>query len=542
MTPVRLISSLALVSLVLAGVWMARISPTDPWYRNTDMNIHNTADALAINSGLPPNLIDQPGVPMKYLLALDFRVRHFLGELPVWNLNKLEESADPLREIPALIRAGRVHSRILVLAIILAAAAFIHTVTRSRETAALGVILLSGCFALIFHGLLTRPELLCVGFGLILAPLCTCRSVDATRWFGKYGWLFLAGIFGGLSTMEKLPGVCYLALCYTWCWLGALTARSADAESGPAGRPEVRFWHGLLPALCGAAILGLLFHLSEFPNIFSPLAILRLRVAAVFVSVLPLLALWCGGSRRGRFLRARAGELAVLAGGALAAVPLVYLCLRGVMTDGAASDYVTRTLHYMFDPAQTMKTLLDNPRPSAVLLQYFQQNPFLFVSTPVLAAGVSLVRGVPLRLKAFMALLLAGALGMTLVMSRRHFTIHYSIFPQVPLLLVWALALGGLADWWRTRQPDQRRARWALPAVALLVFAVVLTAYPRLEFNYQRYQTDEALPVRELTLIFLFDHDAHTATYLKIMRDHYGTREQFARTLDAYLADPSNRY
>ena len=542
MTPLRIISVLALASLVLAWVWMGRVSQTDPWYRNTDMNIHNTADALAINSGLPPHAIDQPGVPMKFLLALDFRARHFLGQLPVWNLKKFGDSADPLREIPGLIRVGRVHSRILVLAFIISGSGLIYTVTRSREATGLTVILLSGCFALIFHGLFTRPELLCVGFGIILAPLCTWRSVEATRWSGKYGWLLLAGIFGGLSAMEKLPGVCYVALCYGWCWLGALTAQPASAEFGPSGQPETKFWYGLLPLLCGASLLGLLFHLEQFQNGFSSLALFRLRTVAVFVSVLPLLALGKGGAPWWRFLVARAGELAVLGGGTLISVVLIYFSCRGVMPDSAASDYVNRTLSYLFDPATTMKILFDTPRSGPVLVQYFQQNPILFTSTALLAVGVFLVRAIPIRLKAFIALLLAGALGMTLVMSQRHFTMHYSIFAQIPLLLAWPLCLYKLSDWMHAYFPEKRSFQWILPAAASLAFAVVLTAYPRLQFKYERYQIDATLPVNNFTLTFLFDHDVHPAAYLKIMRDHYGDREQFARTLDAYLADSDNRY
>ena len=75
-----------------------------------------------------------------------------------------------------------------------------------------------------------------------------------------------------------------------------------------------------------------------------------------------------------------------------------------------------------------------------------------------------------------------------------------------------------------------------------IAFALVLTAYPRLQYKYERYQSDATLPVNDLTLTFLFDHDIHTATYLKIMREHYGNREQFARALDQYLADPAHRY
>ena len=70
----------------------------------------------------------------------------------------------------------------------------------------------------------------------------------------------------------------------------------------------------------------------------------------------------------------------------------------------------------------------------------------------------------------------------------------------------------------------------------------MLTVYPRLQRKYTTYQNDATLPVNDLSLTFLFDHDAHTLAYRKIMQEHYGGREQFAQTLERFLADPANRY
>src|SRR4051812_48938204 len=96
----QLVAGLAFGALLLAWFYLAAISRQDPWYRNTDMNIHNVADALPLNSGQSPAMVDQPAFPTKFLLALDYRVRHYLGFLPVWNLKKFGDSPDPLREIP----------------------------------------------------------------------------------------------------------------------------------------------------------------------------------------------------------------------------------------------------------------------------------------------------------------------------------------------------------------------------------------------------------------------------------------------------------
>ncbi len=528
---------LALLALVIAWVCMTRISSEDPWYRNTDMNMHNLVDALAINSNISPNPFAQPAVPLKYLLALDYRIRHYLGVLPVWNMKKFGDSADPLREIPRLIRIERVQSRVLVIALILAAGVLVHTVTRDFTAACGGVILLCSGAGLLFQGLLIRPELLCVGFGNILALGCAWRATLASRWPARHGWLFLAGLLGGAAALEKLPGVCYVALCYGWCWLSALIARRTD-PADQTGQPGFRA--GLLPAAGGVSVLWLLWQLDSFHDELGPVVLGRLRFAAVAIAVLPLLVLRTGRHPLRVFLTERARELALLGGGALAALPLSYLLLRGVMTEQPASHYMTGVLHFLVNPAPYMESFLSGKEAARLaLLTSLKDTPFLFGGAALLAGGVWLVRPVPLRLKAFMGLLLAAALGLTYLMSKRHFSHQYSVFPEVPLLLVWTLGFHALVLGWRSRRPVQ--AAWTGLLVCLASLALVLTVHRRVQPRYYFYQDDVSLPVNHLTLTFLFDHDAHAAAYLKIMRDHYGSREEFARVLEKYLADPAHR-
>lgn len=528
---------MALVVVILTWFSLDAISQRDPWYRNMDMNIHNTADALAINTRLAPNLIDQPGLPLKFLLALDFRVRHHLGQLPVWNLEELGRSPDPLREIPALIRAGRTHSRILVMGFIIAAAALAYSVSRSPAAACLAVVLLASSSGLLFHGLLTRPELLCVGFGNVLALLCTWRGTLPGPWLRSHLWLLLAGFFGGLAALAKLPGICYLALCYGWCWLAAFTAAVPAASRAE----ENGFWRGLLPAATAGGMLWLLFRLSAHQDdALGAVAMGRLRFAAVAVGVLPLLVLWPGRHPAWRFLLARSRELALLGGGALATFPVGYLLLRSVLPEPVALNYIARTLHLLADPAALMRIVAANQNVGKVFLTFVRQDAFLFLATPALVACLAFIPRVPSRLKAFLALLFAGGVGLTLLLSKRHFLAQYSLFAQAPFLLVWTLSLHQLAGWAEHGLGLWRR-RLALVVAVGAVAAFLLTAHRRTQHKYENYQNDAMLPLKDLSLTFLFDHDAHTAAYLRIMREHYGDRKQFARTLDHYLADPANR-
>lgn len=535
-----IVASMALAALVAAWVSMVVISRTDPWYRNTDMNIHNMAEALAINWNIPPHGIDQPALPLKYLLALDYRLRHYAGVLPVWNLKKFGASADPLREMPALIQIGRVHSRVLVMLIILSAAWLAYSVTRDSNSTCLTIILLCGSSGLLFHGLLTRPELLCVGFGNVLSLACAWRATASTQTWRNHTWLLLAGLFGGLAALGKLPGVCYLAVNYGWCWLAALT-RPVDAPH--VGGGPGNFWNGLLPAAVAVAVLGLLWILQDYETDLHHVVAWRLRWAATLTGLAPLLALATGHHRAWRFALERVRELTFLGAGALATLPLSYLLLRAVMTEPKALEYLTGVLHVLVNPQPYLPVLLTT-KPEDVggqFLLFFKETPVLFVAAATATVGLCLMRRVAVRLKCFVALLLLAALGMTWLMSRRYFIAQYSIFPQVPLLLVLALSLPALCGKWRSEPSAPAGPSWFFPLVLTTLLVITLGVYLRLQPKYTGYQTDADLPVRDFTVTFLFDHDYHTTQYMKIMKDHYGDRENFRKVLDRYLADPANR-
>ena len=537
-----IVLALALGALAFAWANMAFISRTAPWYRNTDMNIHNMADALAINSSHSPNTIDQPGLPLKFLLALDFRIRHELGLLPVWNLKKFANSPDPIREIAPLIHAERVHSRILVLTLILFAAGFTYAVTRDMDAACLTVLLLCGSSGLLFHGLLIRPELLCVGLGNVLGLLCAWQATSARSWQAKYSWLFAAGMFGGLAMLEKLPGIGYLALAYAWCWLSALL-KIWDKSSHPKSHlPYLNSWSSLVPIMAGVAVLWLLFQLTDYQEMLGPVVVQRLRSAAVFIGLLPLVKLWPKPNRFRLFWLDRSQELAALVAGALATLPLAYLLLRGVMTEPAASTYFARTLHFVINPGPTLNLLLyTKPNLAVEYMAFLKESPVLFIGTIAASITAFSLRVVPLPLKALIFILLAGAMSLTLLMSQRNFADQYSIFLQVPLLLALALSVAGFSAQWRQRHPTAG-VHWSTPLVLAATITFAITIYARLEPKFTSYQYDASLPVNDLAITFIFDHDAHPQAYLRAMKDHYHSRANFAKILNEYLADQTNRY
>jgi len=538
--PGWLAALLAIGSLAIALGWLVDISRHDPWYRNTDMNMHNMVDSLAINSSAVPNRVDQPGLVSKYLLALDERIRHEFGILPVWNMRRFGSIAEPLHAIPPLVRAGRAHQKLLVALFILSAAGMVYAVTRKALAACLAVILLSGSSALLFHGLLMRPELHCAWFGSVLALFCVWRATEADGWSEQHLWLFLCGLMVGLAALSKLPGICYFGLCYVWCWFAAvLRTLRRQPESRPSVATEYR--RGILPAVASLLLLGLLMLLARVESTLGEVAVLRLRMAAGTLGFLPLLLIRDCDRPFLRFLQERCRELLLLAAGLCTALPLSYLALRAVMTETAASEYMARVLAFVIDPGPTMRSLVDTTDSTPALGQYLRRDLVLFIAVSVAGLGLLRLRPADVKPNAFLFLLLAGASGMILVMSKRHFTPYYGIFFQVPLLLASAIAAQGLLDWLQARLAARSVARWLGLLAAGMATLLLLGGLPRVRSLYENYQSDAALPVNDLTLTFIFDHDAHAAAYLKIMRDRYGSRAQFRTVLDEYLADPANR-
>lgn len=540
--PKRLAPLLALATLAIVWWLLGHLSRSDPWYRNTDMNMHNLVDALSINSGVSPYGIDQPALTSKSLLALHYRAQHRLGGLPVWNVETFAASPDPLRELPGLIHAGRAHSRLVVLAVLLAAGALVYAVTGELVTASLAVVLLGGSTGLLFHGMLTRPELLCVACGNLGALFCAWQAMATGRRARKLAWLFAGGVFGALAALAKLPGVCYLGVAYGWCWLAALS----DAREKPPGRRDPGPFvpgDGLLPVGGAVAVLGLLSLLGQEYYDFDPVTVQRLRLAAAGVALVPLLLFTPGRHRSWRFLVERAHEGACLGAGALTAFPLAWLALASVMGAGGARDYAGSSLHVLVNPGAYLPAILGQPPPFAhEVVRFLRETPFLFLGATVAVAAAVSLRGIPLRLKAFILLLVATGAGFVLLLSRRYYTPHYSIFPEIPLLLAGVIATSALLSAWRLRRPESPGRPWVAALLTAGCVGFLLTGSARLKPKYLVYQDDASLPVSEFTLTFMFDHDAHTRPYLAVMKQHYGTREDFARALARYLDDPAHRY
>lgn len=526
---------LTLLALGLAWAGVHQRTAHDPWYRNADGDIHAMVNALALNSDVAPGRIDQPAFTTQYLLALDYRVRHFTGLLPDWNLRKFGRSEEPLRQMPALIQLGRAHSRMLVVFVILSAAVLTWRITRNVEASCLAVALLCGSAGVLYHALLNRPELVCAWFGTLLTPFCLWQSATARSARANQLWLFLAGTASGLALLTQLPGAIYLLSSYAWCWLVALLDRKAVATDAPAA-PS--FWSGL-PAIAAGLLLCLLARLAASPSgPLSASAMWRIQALALGVGLLPLLAFWNATRHRGSFLLDRARELALLAGGAVAALLLAYTALRVVLSGPVAGEYFSRLLEFLFHPDARLASA---PRAAREILLFVKESPLLLAGAAGLAAVVCGSAAVPARLKALVVLLLANGFALLLLLSRQGFLESAGVFLQLPLLWLLALASAALGIW-RTPERTEEGVHWAVPVVLAASLVFLLTSPFRLAPKYPSAPaTAQPLPVDDLTLTYLFDHTAHPERYRQLMWDRYGSRENFAQALERFLANPAYR-
>ena len=325
--PRRLVVGLGLLALTIAWITMAGLGWATPWYRHVEISPPTLSNALALNTALLPAGHHEPGLLTSYSLALDWRLRHHAGSPVAWNLAAIGQSGEPLAELRSLVHAGRAHSRLLVILLIICGGALACAVIPGLESGSFSVALLCSSAGLLYHGVVVRPELLGCGLGVGML-LSVWLGTAASTWWQHQRGLFIAGLCGGLAAVAQPSGLFYLLVGYSWCWLAGLTA------PGPRpGRPGL--YPGLLPLACAVVLLALA-HQATVAGTLTAVTGERLRGFALLAGLLPLLALWPDSGRAGAFLRERAGEFALLGSGALGALILAFVALRAILPAEAA--------------------------------------------------------------------------------------------------------------------------------------------------------------------------------------------------------------
>lgn len=536
--PRGLLTGLVLLALAYAWLSLGAIARHAPWYRNADMNIINVVDALCLNSGIAPAIVDQPAAPTKFFLALDYRVRNALGLLPVWHAKRFARSPDPLREYASLVQIGREQSRVLVFALIVLAAGFVGHAARSYEAGCLAALLLSGSSGLLFHGLLVRPELWCVAFGGVLALYAAWLASHARTPAGRARWLLLAGLAVGLGALAKLPGLAYGLLVVAWSALSTLLPPD-PASARPAPAPAWR-WTIASALAAGIGTLGLLLWLASHAAPLDPVGASRARLTALVVALLPLAGLMPVRSRLSEYARGRLLDLALLLAGALLSLGLWFALVRITLPAPAAADYLTKILNAVFYPDLLLKIFT---QPGEVhrlheMGRFFLETPALFASTTALVLALLFWPGVPRRTQALVLVLFLQALGVVALLSQREFLDHFSLFAQVPLLLCWPIALTAWHRIWCAHQPVTEH-RWP-GLLALTAAGLLALLHPvELRFKYHRYQAEPVGSVDVATITFLYDHPDHPAPFVAALKARYPTREAFTAALHEFLREPA---
>lgn len=538
-----LLLALALLSMGFAWLVMTELSRADPWYNRIEGNLHNAVDALALNDAAVPGRVDHPGLLPKYLLALDYRVRHSLGILPVSNLTQLRASDDTLAEVARLLAVARTHNRMLVLLVMVSAVGFIFLLTRSIEAALFAPPLLAASSGLLLHGLSHRPEVMCAWLGALLLPMALWLATNPHRPpTARALWLFLAGLIGGFAVATKLPGYHYLAAGYTWCWIAALASPPPTASASATIRwPLVWF---VLPLLGSVALLMTLHvvgnSIDSAPGYAAASAMMdTLRLASVVIGMLPLLTFWRVKHRLGIFLTQRGLELAVLGAGTLTAIAVGYVGLRLIAPAGPTQEYTARFLQFVTDPAPALSHLLPRAAdPLRSFLQFLAGSPLLIGGTISLTLAVISTPGVTLRLKSFIGWQLASALTLGWFLAQRHFPAEFGVLVELPLVLIVPLALGAWGLSIPARTGQAAGMHWTLPALLLATLALLPPTYGRLHALARSIRTETLPPVSPLTVMYLYEHDALPLRYREIMRTKYGSHDEFTLALEKALALP----
>ena len=520
---------LALLATLGAVRNLAEISKVDPWFHNLDMDTLNVVDALLINSDHSAGAFDQPGIVMKSLLALDYRVRHRLARLDVWNLGVLEAQPNPLAVIPDLIAVGRTHSRILVSAFIVMVGMLIYVLCRSVKAAALGVIVIAGSSGLLFQGLLTRPELLCVFFGQILAFLCMCRGIQAGRRAIGGIWFAATGLGVGFATLDKLPGFLYLLIYGGWVILDSITP---GRISGETETPPKDYWLVVWPETFLIVLVGGTMY--WFTNLLwsrslgmEPIEVSRLHlVSAALVFGAILIHLPLPGQWR-QWWQTSLRRCLLLVSGAVASLPLLYLLLRLTMSERSASNYICNVLHTVVQPSGVISAYAGNQHMFAEFGKFMAHDPWLI---GMALLGTILMWVLVRRqwaVKLACAVLLLTAFGMAMMMAKRYFVLHYVIFTQVPLLLVVALVVHAAAESGLAGRVGWGRWFWA--GISLAACGAIWVNTIRLEREYATYQgfEDSSNQVE-----FIYRNGTLPGAYRLLMRNHYGDEAGFEKSLN----------
>ena len=522
-----------LACLVFAHGVMSDFATELPWHRNLDMNIHNADDAMSLNAGQAPYHVDQPGLPPKFLLSLDHRVRHQLGRLPVWNMDSFSAHPDPIAVIPSLIEAGRSHSRHMVLLVMVLAVAFIYQSTRDLSACLIGAALLAGSEGLLFHGMMTRPELLCMALGGIVALGCVVRATRCAAPPARNLWLMVSGLGLGLSVLSKIPGYAYAPLALLWCWFAPLWTerRREDRAAGISVASRVASPIAVT-AIAAAAGLTVRFLAGEGQPL-DPVAKVRLLTGLGVIVLLAWSSLLFRPGRFGGYARGCIHDSVMLGAGAVATIPACTLLARWFMPAAETADYMEHVLQVVFRPDALVNEYAANPDVSGAVFEFLAHDwthlALALFTTLLVVAN----RGVPRGAKALVLLLVAAGLGMLLLMSKRYFTLQYPVFVQVPLMI--AVAIGVHAFWQSLPEAMRRRERgWVAVLSAGLLAGLLWGVGERMREDSINFQPNQnTLPqTHPLALIFLYSHDTHTKAYLQTMKNRYPDQTLFIRALE----------
>lgn len=476
---VAILLACALVSALVFIKRSAGIGGSELWFSNGDQDSTLLIDSLRLNSHHGVSFIEHPGLGVYVLYGSGLKLQRSMKLIAVSNIDQLFEHPDPILLLPALYKAMRHQSMVLVGFIALMAAISVHLLSNRFSASIFTFMAMISSAGLLFQSLLARTELTSIFF--VVCSILSLSGWSRLRAANPFASLilFLAGFFlcmAMFSKMVVLPLLLPILVCVALgCWIKRDTLPIKD------GAKRV-----ITEAALSAALL---IYLAYYFSIgLEKVAYENTKIPGflLFAEVLWLLHL----APKLGFLRLISRSFLWFMCGLLLCIPVILkycqvehfdtskLILKTVFSTDMAQNS-TYASAFTANFSGYWLQILDYLSYSSLTTMLFPLFVFSLFFASARGAFLSVIFG------------LCG-IGMSLVMAMRYFGLHYTIYPDVFFILAIATALSSMKSGTRRLKYIVKwpAFSWAVLAGLLIIFSLRQEAYIR--EKYPKYN----LPLR----------------------------------------------
>jgi hypothetical protein len=226
------------VSFFLFGFWW-------PYWRIADMDFWMVYEAWLFNDGLAQEWFDHPGYLTILALGNWFRLLHGVGLLDVYALSGLPAPADAEPAWTMAVRAGRVLSLLLAVALVLGFGVLLRRLIGDWRVAVLATLALAFSGGVAMEARIMRTELIAGGL-VVIALLILLNAAAAPRTPWRPLLVGLAALMATLGFINKVQ------LVFLICALPLIVLPFGRHSDDPDG-----FWRSSRLAIPISVLLGI---------------------------------------------------------------------------------------------------------------------------------------------------------------------------------------------------------------------------------------------------------------------------------------------